>query len=375
MLKATILTKNLKTALSFSTHAISSRSQLPILLNLLLEFKDSQMTVSATDLEVGIIVSVPAKVDEEGSITVPAKTFSDLLANIDQEKIELEEVEKTLKLKGSGVSASFPTLPAEEFPKLYEEKGEKIGEFSREEFDREVSRIVFSSSLDSGRPALSGLLVKKEDGEKGLSIVATDGFRLSLSHNLSLEMKKGERESLIIPSRVIREVLAAKSEEKSNVEIFTSSKSNQVIFEYGEFTIIGRLIEAEYPDYQKIIPDDFSTQATFDRLQAQNAVRACSVFAREAANIIRISILKNSIKFSASASSVGEDEIEIEAKVEGEENEIAFNARYLLELFSTIESEQMDFQMTGPLNAGVFKTPGDKNFLHLIMPIRIQDGN
>lgn len=372
MLKATLLVKNLKEGLSFSFHGVSSRSQLPVLLNFLIVAKGSSLTISSTDLEIGLVANIPAKVENAGEVSVPAKTFFDLVSSIEQEKIDLGELEGTLKLSGQGISATLPTLPASEFPKLFEEKGDKIGDIEKGEFDDEVSKIVFASSQDTGRPALSGVLIKKE--AKDLIIVATDGFRLSLKKGPSLGLKSTLEKPLLVPSRVVREVVSVKNEgEGMRVLIYASDKNNQIVFECGNYLIVGRLIEAEYPNYEKIIPDDFSTKVTFDRLSAQNAVRSCSVFAREAANIIKMSVLKDKVRFSASASSVGEDEVDVEAKTEGEENEIAFNARYLLEFFSNMSGETVDFEMTGPLNAGVFKIPEDKNFLHLIMPIRIQE--
>ncbi len=368
MLKTTVLSDNLRSSLSFVSHAVSSRSQLPILLNFLLVAKDGSLIISATDLEIGMIVKVPAKVEEEGAITVPAKTFSDLINSIEQEKIELSVKDTTLELKGDRLKTTFPTLAASEFPKLFEEKGEKQAEFSRKGFEEEISRIVFAAALDSGRPALSGVLIRNEDS--GLVVVATDGFRLSLKKGFLENKGKSTNLSFLIPARVIRELLSIKTDQK--IELYTSKKSNQVLFDCGDTTLIGRLIEAEYPNYQKIIPGESSTGATFDRIAAQNAVRACSVFAREAANIIKMGISKDKVVFSASASSVGENEIEIEAKTTGEENEIAFNSRYLLDFFSNVEDETVSFEMTGPLNPGVFKLPEEKGYLHLIMPIRIQ---
>ncbi len=372
MLKTTVLFNHLKDGLSFSSHGVSSRSQLPILLNFLIQAENGNIIISSTDLEVGMIVKIPAKVEEDGAVTVPAKTFFDFVSSIEEEKLSLEEKEGKLELKGGRVSASFPTMPAADYPKIYEDKGEKQSEIEKNDFDREVGRVVFASSLDSGRPALSGILIKKE--EKDLVMVATDGFRLSLKNKLSLGGKVTIEKPLLIPSRVVKEVMGVKDGEGSQkISVYASSKNNQVVFEIGDYTVVGRLIEAEYPAYEKIIPDDFTTTAVFDRLAAQSAVRACSVFAREAANIVKLSVGKNIVKFSASASSAGEDEVSLEAKTEGEENEIAFNARYLLDLFSNIDAERMEFQMTGPLNAGVFKVPEDKDFLHLIMPIRIQE--
>ena len=370
MLKTTVLLENLKNGISFAHHAVSSRSPLPILLNFLLEAKDGALTVSATDLEIGIRAKIPAKVEEEGAITVSAKTFLDLVSSIDQEKIELEEKEGKLFLRASGLKTQLPTINAAEFPKLYEEKGQKQASFATDQLTKDLSKIVFAAASDVSRPALSGVLIKKEN--KGISLVATDGYRLSLKKESSLgEVAKGSRDALLIPARVIKELLGVKSENKE-ASLFINSSSSQALFEIGDIEIVGRLIEAEYPDYQKIIPEDATTISSFDRIEAQSAVRTCSVFAREAANIVKMGIGKDKIVFSASASSVGENEVEIDAKTSGEENEIAFNARYLLELLSNIDDEVVSFEMTGPLNPGVFKTEGDKSFLHLIMPIRIQ---
>lgn len=371
MFKTTVLSSNLKTGISFANHAISSRSQLPILLNFLLTAKDGSLLISATDLEVGIIIKVPAKVEGEGDVSISAKTFVDLISNIDQERVTLELKENVLMLSADKLKTSFPTLIASEFPKLYETKGEKQAEFKKEELDKEIQRIAFASAGDMGRPALSGVLIRK-DAKGEMVVVATDGYRLSLKQGLSEKNKEGESVDLLIPARVIKEVVGLKGEDQI-ISLYVAKEGNQVLFECGDATIVGRLIEAEYPDYQKIIPDESTTKAIFDKNQAQSAVRACSVFAREAANIVKMTIGKDKVVFSASASSVGENEVEVEAKTTGEENEIAFNARYLLEFFGAIDEERVVFEMTGPLNPGVFKIEKDDSFLHLIMPIRIVD--
>lgn len=362
-----VLLENLKASLSLAQHGVSSRSQLPVLLNFLLEAKKEGLFVSSTDLELGINIKIPAKIESEGEITVTAKTFFDFLSNIGSEKITLKQEGTMLELTAEKVHSKFPTIPATEFPKLYQTKGKLAGEFKKEDFDKQVSRVVFAASLDSGRPALSGLLIKSE--EKGISLVATDGYRLSLKEGFSDSAGKGVGQ-LLLPARVLKELVGIK--EQGMIKLYTSEENNQVVFEIGDVSLVGRLIEAEYPEYQKIIPQDFGTKAVFNREDAASAVRACSVFAREAANIVKMTIGKDKIIFSSSASSVGENEIEVEAKIEGEENEIAFNVRYLLDFFSSVDDDEVSFEMTGPLSPGVFRLGKDKDFLHLIMPIRVQ---
>ncbi|MCL4354881.1 DNA polymerase III subunit beta [Patescibacteria group bacterium] len=365
------LTENLQKKLSFLNHAISGRSSLPILSNFLLEAKKGKLRISATDLEIGVIVETPANIEEEGEITIPAKTFSDLLSNIDEEKITIKLVGTNLDVKGKKMHSVFQTMPAEEFPKLYENKGQKIGTIKRKIIEEEFPRVVFSASQDSGRPALSGVLMSR--GDKGLEIVATDGYRLSLKKGLAVDLKaEGESGTLLVPARVIREVIGLK-DEGEDVEVFLSKENNQVVFKQADSILIGRLIEAEYPNYAKIIPASFSVSTTFNREEMLGAVKMCSVFARETANIIKLNIDKEKIVVSANTPSVGENTVDIEAKTDGETSEIAFNARYLLEALSVLGGEEIIFEMSGPLSPGVFRIKKDPTFLHLIMPIRVQN--
>jgi len=376
-MKATVLSDSLKQRLPTVFHAISGRSQLPVLLNFLIEAKSGFLTISATDLEIGIVTKIGAKIEKEGKITVPAKTFFDLISNISEEKLTLEARETTLELKGEHLKATFPTMPAGEFPEMpagefpeiVSDKGKKLASLNKNALFESIAKVSFAASVDSGRPALSGVLLKKEAG--GITLVATDGYRLSLKKKITLT-NESLSENLLVPSRILKELLFLR-ESGEDFDLYVSEKANQIILETKSTILTARLIEAEYPDYQKIIPEDYETKAIFNKEEAQNAVKACSVFAREAANIIKVSLKKGKIVFSSSASSVGENEIEIESKVEGEENEIAFNSRYLLDFLNAVTEEIIELQMTGPLNPGVFKTEKDKDYLHIIMPIRVQN--
>ena len=367
-MKISFLSENLQKKISFLNHAISSRGQLPILSNFLLDVDKGKLTISATDLEVGIITSIPVSVETEGRTTIPARNFSDLLLSLGNQKINLFLEGDTLKLTGEKIKASFQTMPADDFPNLYEEKGEEFISLKKTQIEQYLTRVVFAAAIDSTRPALSGVLLDKESGEAIL--VSTDGYRLSLQKNV-FKTKEDLKKPLVIPARTIKELLSIK-EEGEDIKIYVSEKNNQVIFEIGETLLVGRLIDAPYPEYQKIIPTDFSTKAVASREELLNAIKICTIFARETANIIKISVEKNKIIISANSPSIGEDSVEVEAKTTGEENEIAFNAKYVLDVLTSIDKEELVFEMTGPLNPGVFKIKEDSSFLHLIMPIRVQ---
>lgn len=336
--------------------------------NFLLEAKNGKLVISATDLEIGISSNVAVNVEKEGRVTIPAKNFSDLLMNLGSQKLTLELEGETLVLKGQKVNASFQTMPSEDFPRLYEDKGEEIASFKKNEAEESIQRVAFAPALDSSRPALSGILLDKD--KNTIILVATDGVRLSLQKN-AFKTNKELDKPIIIPARVVRELFTIKEDEPL-VKIYISERNNQIIFIQGETILVSRLISAEYPDYQKIIPQAFETKVEVGREELLNAIKICSVFARETANIIKLTIKKDKIIVSANSPAVGEDNAEVEAKVSGEENEIAFNAKYLLDVLSIVNTEEMIFEMTGPLNPGVFKIKNDDSFLHLIMPIRVQ---
>ncbi len=372
-MKIKVLAGDLQKNLPFIHHAISSKNQLPVLSNFLLETDENNVKISATDLEVGIQLTIPASVEEAGGITIPAKVFSELIASLPQEQVTLQTKGELLEVMSKKTKSTFQTIAKEEFPALYKEKGQRLVVFKKGSLEDEFVKVAFAASLDSGRPALSAVLIKTDPGvENTLFFVATDGYRLSLKrHEFTIERKDAWEKPLLIPARVIREVISAK-EEGGDIELFVSDGNNQVLFSWTDALLVGRLIEGEFPSYEKIIPTDVATTVSFDKDELQKAVKTCSIFARETANIVRFSVKKNALVVSANTPSVGENTVEVEAKVDGEENEIAFNARYLLELFSHIDKDEMTFEMTGPLNPGVFKIKDDSSFLHLIMPIRVQ---
>ena len=369
-MKFSLLCENLQKKLLFANHAISSHGQLPILSNFLIEAKKGTLSIKTTDLEIGININIPAKIEEEGAVAIPAKTFSELISVIPSGKITLALKKEGLELIGEKIRTLFQTSPADEFPKLYDDMGKKIITIKKELADKEFPRIVFAASIDAARPALSGVLIREEGGK--FLMVATDGYRLSLKKQaLEKSEKHEENISLLVPSRVIKEIILMDKEEEE-IEIYTSKQSNQIIILQNEKTLVGRLIEAEFPAYEKIIPPTFSTKIVFEKEDLQKAIKTCYIFAREAANIIKFSIKKDKTIVSSSTPSLGESVVEIDTRTTGEESEIAFNGRYLLDLFSNIEEETMSFEMNGSLSPGVFRIEKDDSFLHLIMPIRVQ---
>lgn len=370
-MKITLLTTNLQEKLGLLNHAISSRNQLPILATFLLETETDRIKISSTDLEIGIETFITANVIEAGTLCLPAKTFTELVTSLPDESVTLQTSENGLEIITKRTRTVLQTQNSEEFPKLYEEKGEHIADLPAEEIKDVLQSVIFAASQDTARPALSGILMQKETD--GFLLVATDGYRLSLKHYKTKTSGVGIQEDVtfLIPARVFRELASLKVGDKP-IGLYISEGSNQVIFTQADTVLVGRLIEAAFPPYEKIIPTDFSVSVSFEREELQKAVKICSIFARDAANIIKLSLKNDHILVSAQSATVGENSVTVAANLNGEENEIAFNARYLQDVLANIEAKELTFEMTGPLNPGVFKIKGDESFLHLIMPIRVQ---
>lgn len=366
-MKIDVLASNLQGKLSFLNHAISARSQLPVLLNLLIETTDGKLKLGSTDLEIGIETFIDATIIEEGGVTVPARTFTELVNSLSDTTITIQTTGNSLEVISKKTKSTFQTIGRDDFPKLYDERGELAAVMQSADLKKAFSTVVFSASTDTTRPALSGVLVRREP--EGFLLVATDGFRLSLRHFKLSSTKEQTQRSFIVPARVFRELLSIK-DEKEQVEMFVSEGNNQILFQQGDTRLVGRLIEAEFPNFEKIIPSDFSLSVSFDREEMLKAVKICSIFARDSANIVRLSMKKDHITVSSSTTPTGGNTVDVDAKLKGEENEIAFNAKYLLDLFGNLSEEELVFDMIGPLNPGVFRIAGDASFLHLIMPIR-----
>lgn len=367
-MKVSVLSENLQKKLSLLSHAISQKAQLPILQNFLFEAEQNKIRLSATDLEIGIIIEIDALVEEQGRVTIPAKTFFEFIQSLSAENISIYLEQTTLHVDGKNVKATFQTIASEDFPTLFEDQGETLLNIKGKELEDLIASVVFAAGVDASRPDLTGVLVKFDGSE--LTFVATDGYRLSIK-KYPFESVDKEEKQILIPARILREFLQARLQTEE-VTLAVSKTNNQVFIKLPGTTFIGRLIEGVFPNYQRIIPTSYETQVFFDREQMQKAVKLSSIFARESANIVKMSIKEDSVVISANSPSVGEDAATVEAVVKGEENEIAFNARYLMDLFGNISASEFVFETSGPLNPGAFKIKGDNSFLHIIMPIRVQ---
>lgn len=371
-MKVQILQENLSKGLNIALRLISSKAQLPILSNVLLKTDKNRLLISATNLENGISLWIGAKVEKEGEITIPAKTLGEVVASLPADKIDLEVKESSLSLTCSGYKAKFNGIPASEFPKLPSYSEDNLIFLPAEKLLETINQVAFAAATDEGRPVLTGVLVKIQG--KSLSLIATDGYRLSLK-TMGLENSLKEDLSLILPAKTLMEVSRIIAEEKKEnlvVKMGYTKEQNQVVFVIPDLELYSRVIEGEFPNYEKIIPGNTTAKAVIDRENLGRAVKIVSVFARESANIVKMKIKEGIMEMSANSPQIGENTNSLEVKTEGEEVEIAFNFRFLQGFLSAVPGQEVTLETTGSLNPGVFKEVGNDSFLHIIMPVRLQ---
>jgi DNA polymerase-3 subunit beta len=373
-MKAAILHEPLVKALGALNRIVPSRGQLPVLANILIEAEKTGVTLSATNLEIGLRMIVGGKVTEEGAITVPARALGEFVASLGAESVALESVGEKLKVSGGRGTGSFAGIAASEFPVLPTRKDKpkegKTVKLKKKAVVEVAAQVAYAAAVEESRPVLTG--VKFYSGEKGFMAVATDGFRLARKNLGGSGDWAGWGEGLILPSRTIIELAKLITEgKKEDLEIEMIKENNQVIFIYDTVSVISRVLEGNFPDVEKIIPLESKTRVTADREELTQAVRSAAIFARESANVVRLKIVGEVMRVTASGQQTGEGEVEIEIEKEGEDGEIAFNYRYMLDVLGSFGGERVRLEMNGSQSPGVWQPEKDSGLGCLIMPVRI----
>jgi DNA polymerase-3 subunit beta len=366
-MKVQILVENISPFLSSLAKALPNHSPVPILMNILIEATPNGVYFSATDLEMGIKVKVSGKIDQEGAVTVPGKQLIEVLNSLPKGKVTFTYEREAVTIDSAGGTITLQTIQKEEFPRLFEEKGEMVHTFTKSELKDIFSKILFSASLDDSRAELTGVYIVQKEDE--VDFVATDGYRLSLKKipgKKLLEIGTG----MIVSAKVIQEALSLSSD---SLKMYIYTEGNQILFETEDLVLIGRLIQGNFPNYEKVIPENGTTTAEIDVEDFGKAIKLATVFARESANIVRVKVADKQLRLYSRSSGVGEGDIQVPVDQTGDESEIAFNIKYLSDLLRVVDEKTITLAMSGPLAAALFTLEKDPNFLHVIMPVRVQE--
>jgi DNA polymerase III subunit beta len=361
--------ENLAKGLGIVGRLVGGRTTLPVLNNILIKTEKGGLNLVSTDLEVGINTWIGAKVDEEGAITVPAKLLVDFVSNNTDKKIDLSLKELSLKLSSEHFKANIKGIDASEFPLIPRVKKQAEIEIDGNVFRHAISKVLIAVALDESRPVLAGVYFNAKDNT--LKMVATDSYRLS-EQKITLSKKTENEISLIVPARPLGEILRIMNDSINKIIIFPGE--NQVEFVVGETTVVSRLIDGAFPDYEQIIPSKTTTQVTVSTQEFTSAIKMAQIFARDNANNIKLDLAApNKILIVSSSPNIGDNVSEISGEVTGEEIKIAFNAKFILDALGVLESEKIKLDLSGDMAAGQLIGEKDSNFLHLIMPLKVDE--
>jgi DNA polymerase-3 subunit beta len=375
-MRVSCLQENLAKGLSVVGRAVATRSTLPVLANVMLSTDNGRLKLSATDLEIGINCWIGAKVEEDGATTVPARSFIDLVNSLPPERIDMELVVRTqtLNLKCARYEANLKGIDAQEFPLIPSaEEGEGQITLEAAAFREMIEQVVFAAATDESRPILTGVLAKFEGNR--LTLAAADGFRLSV-RTAGLPAETGPA-SVIIPARALAELARISTDEETITLLITPAR-NQVLFHTPNVDLVSQLIDGNFPDYQQIIPKSYATRTVLNTSSFLRACRTANIFARDAANIARFQIVPGGelapghLTVGATSAELGDNVGEMDASIEGDEIEIAFNVKYLIDVLSVIDTADVALETTTPSSPGVIKPVGGEDFVHVIMPMHVR---
>ncbi|MDP3880790.1 MAG: DNA polymerase III subunit beta [bacterium] len=366
-MKLIILRENLKAALLRIERGVTDNSNLPILKNVLLDANDT-LKLSSTNLEMGISTEAKGKIEKKGALSIPFHPLLSIVVNSDSERITLEAKDDSLDLKTDNYQAKIQGLKADEFPilpSLKEDKG--YIKINSQELNSAISEVVHAAQVSELKPELSGILF---DFQISLfKLVATDSFRLAektvLNSEFETNIEKGFK--AIIPLSTINELSKVFADEEIKI-IFDE---NQVFFSSKQSSLISRLIDGEYPDYQAIIPKSFDTNLELEKKDLSTAIKLVSGFSGRSSDIkLNLKPESKTLEIYSSSQSVGENNYLIPVKRAGADfQEIAFNWRYLMSAVQSMHSDDISFNLNGAQKPALIKPLKDESVFYIVMPL------
>lgn len=370
-MKFNISKSKLNKCLQSVMQVVPSKSTLPILSNVLFESFEDRIKVSATDLEVSITVTLECAVAKKGVAVLPGRILFDIVKELPESEISFEGTANRVELKVPNGSYKIACASVEDFPKLPVANTKKQIEIDGQDLVTMIRKTTFACSKDETRPALNGVLWSTK-GDL-MTMVATDGHRLAKA---AVENKKlkGLSEDLIIPPKVLDIIPKFVSEANGSVGIIFGE--NNIIFNLGEVILTSRLIEGPYPNYEQVIPTENDKKMIIQKDDLAGAVRRVSILSNALTHQVKFSLKNNSLTISTTNADVGgEGKETLACEFSGEAIELGYNALYVTDILNKVEGEEVIFELTNAVSAGVIISPkvSRDEYLCLIMPLRLAD--
>lgn len=358
--------KDIYEGVQVAGRAVSARTSLPILSHLLITAEDNRIRIAATDLEIGMECVVEANVQEPGSMTVPARVLTEALAALPETDVALSfDESNTARLKCGASDFTILGLPPEEFPLLPEVKEEVSLSLDYDVLREGIRKTAFAISPDESRAILTGILMNIDGG--GLRLVSTDTHRLCV-YNCAVDDSRGTVNA-IVPGRAMNELTRiAEGQGKVDVRISPS----QILFKFGDTILISRLIEGQFPNFQKVVPTEFTRKLIIPTEPFLQSARRVAIVARENSNRTMMKTEDGTLVMSAESGSVGSAHEEVEVIKEGDDLKMAFNSKYLLDVLGVIDTEAIEMELSGEASAAVIRPQTQDNYTYVLMPMQLE---
>ncbi len=365
-MELSVTQENFARALSAVGRVASSKTQLPILSNILLRTDGNRLLIAATNLEIATTQYIGAKIIKPGAITVPARLISEFVSSLPKDSIDIKVVNNNIHLKSGNYTSIINGVIADDFPELptINEKSSISYTINIEDFKQSVSQTIITASSDSTRPVLTGVYWHSHEGQ--LYLAATDGYRLSERRLVETTSEV----SAIIPVQTLQEVLRTIVDDSDTIDILFDE--TQVRFRINEAEIISRLVDGNFPDYRQLIPKKTDTNAIVAKQEFVRVTKIAGLFARESGGSVTVTVddAKKTVSLHSIASELGENTSELTAEVNGE-GQVTLNSRYLSEALSVLDDDTIEFGFSGKLSPCILKsTKKDTNYYHVIMPLK-----
>jgi len=354
------------TTVQQAQNIVGQKTTLQILSNLLIEAKGDELIITSTDLEIGLHSQCKVDVEQEGRTTVPARKFFDIIRSMSDKPITIETDDEDITTVSSGKSSKFRLLglPAEDFPKLPDFSGEDFWEFKQSILKTIIKHTNHAISRDESRYVLNGIYTVLNSKE--ITAVTTDGRRLAKSYHSGMNFKDCKID-FILPTKAVTE-LTKLIDDEGQLKVYP--KGNQVCFEIGNTTLITKLIEGNFPEYQAVIPESLEQKIILNKDKFIETLSRVAILTSDKTNSIKLVFNDNLCTITSNSPNVGDAREEIEVEYNGPELPIAFNPYYLIDILKCLESDTATIELTNALKPGVIKE-GD-TFLAVIMPMRLE---
>ena len=376
-MRLSCLQENLSAGLSTVSRAVAVRTTLPITQNVLISTDQSRLKLSATNLEIAITTWIGAQVEEEGAITIPARLLGEFVDSLPQERIDLATSEQPMSasLECARFSAQINGIDAEDFPPIPTVESGVAVKIDAAVLRDAITHVAFAAATEDSRPVLTG--IKVEISGDDFTFAAADGFRLAV-YKGKLQEPATEDTNFIVPGRALQEVSRLISSQSQPVEFTVTPSKSQALFRLENIELVTQLIQGTFPNYSQLIPSSYDTRVVVNLQEFLRATRTAAIFARDGSGIVRVQMAggsdgaEGSLSILSKAEEVGENQGEIDAKVEGGENRIAFNSKFLADVLGMLEVDEVALETTTPSSPGVLKPLGNDDYVHVVMPMFVQ---